>query len=146
GVDRAMDYLLYLRTDPARIVELIHYVYAPDKDHLLRVVDDLRVRASGGEDILLVIDCWDERLAARGIDPNRRQAGTEPMRLSCHPVKKAGATGIVNDHTTTKKSNKKRGGAGSFRKLAAVEVTIELKVVQQPHPGGHGRMTIEIAK
>lgn len=146
GVDRAMDYLLYLRTDPAKIVERINYVYAPDKDHLLRVVDDLQVRASDGEDILLVIDSWDEMLAAMGVDPNHQEAGTEPMRLIFHPVKKAGATGIVIDHTTTKKSNKKRGGAGSFRKLAAVEVTIELKVVQQPHPGGHGRMTVEIAK
>ena len=89
-----------------------------------------------GTEVMVLIDSYDEFLGGMGIHPNDQEAGTEMRAHMSAPLNAEGITVVIIDHASTSEAGKaKKGSAGSFRKMANVDLSIKFHVVSQPAPG-----------
>lgn len=97
---------------------------------------------------LVVIDAYDPALTHHGYNPN---AGSEVEAFNqrhINPFHKAGAAVVILDHLTRNPENRGMYSAGSFRKTAAIDVSIRSEHVSAArlHRGGQGKIRLRVMK
>lgn len=103
--------------------------------------------AEKGHSVLVVVDSVDELLLSLGVDPNSQESGSRLSELFGKTLKPVGVTTLLIDHvSTSREGQRKRGAAGSFRKLANVDAAFKFQTKQQPRPGHVGWVELRINK